>query len=555
MWSEAREARLGGPGVGGYRLQSAGAVEWRDSIVVIAGCPGSNLLDPYRNPVCPPPHALQNQATAFMGQLAAVCNHLVAYDVRGSGYTAAASTPGSGEWPSDGSSTMSDSTEPYNGGRRADIGAQAGAYPNSPLARRTTALHADFGSYLNPPLAMAMHSEIGAPVRFLSSQHPHAKANHIASVQGLTHAVPLGGVLEPQYHTASFGALAAAAPQGGVHTAPSQTASFAPLGWVYAAQDAERPRAEHAIAGSRHMGSPLGIAQSSNPAGMAQASGPSGIVAAPSGLASSGTAPTSGAPSLPELTGDGALGTFCNQLATAPNAESRASLIATLVLSGTCMDQLPLAEAPASLVPVLPRVELSARGARKEQAIASGGGSSQSHLGIPKEGVGKKIPAGYARGDTAGGAAQLPPRGGLPTSQNSSLPPSPPSERVDGSTSEPGGAEGDLFTPERHLPTPDTGSTVPRRVNGALLRGAAATALAHRQRQQRPAADYSASLKRRLAGPTGDDAARLPLWRRSVPLVVGGNLRSSVAIVAAAIFVNGPSLLYLVSICLSTFIH
>jgi len=441
-----------------------------------------------------------------MGQLAAVCNHLVAYDVQKGDYKPVAGASGIGEWALDGSSTVSDSTEPNNGGRRADAGAQAGAYPNSPLAPRAAALHADFGGYANQSLAVALHSEFGAPaaLRYLSSQHPNAEAYRMVAME---HAAPFGqGVLESQSHTAAFGALAAAAPLGGVRTAQPQTASFAQLaaqpqpssfaqiGGVYGAQYATHsPRAEHAIAGAQHMASPSGIAQASNPAGIGQGHAPSGIVSS-----DSGTAPTSGAP--PLSTGADSLRLIMNQLIAAPDAGSRACALGT----------------------------------------QSGGDGGSLHLGLPEG----KIPAEYARDDTGGGAAQLLPLGGLSTSYHPndrnrsllpcSLPPSPPSERVDGSTGEPG-AGGGLTSP-----TPSTGSTGPRRANGALLRGAAATALAHRQRQQRPAADSSASIKRRLAGPTGDDAARLPIWRRSVPLVARGNLRSSIAIVIAAILVNGP---------------
>ena len=349
MWSEAGEARLGG--LRRHRLDQGPLGRSSGAIVLINVCPGSNpltLIVTRFTLLHPPPHALQNQATAFLGQLAAVCNQLVAYDVEEGDYKPDASAPGSGEWVSDGCSTVSDSTEPDNGGGRADAGAQAGAYPNPPLAPRVTAPHAEFGGYPNQSLAKALQSEFGATaaLRYLSSQHPHAEACRMASFQDLEQAAPLGGVLEPQFHTASFGALAAAAPQGGVPTAQSQTATFAPLGEVYAARPPRPPRAERAIAGSQHMSSPSGIAQTSNPAGTAQTSAPSGIVAAPSGLVSSdsGIAPPSGGPPLTELTGGGALGNFFHQLATATDAGSRASLIATLNPSGA------IVAAPSGLV-------------------------------------------------------------------------------------------------------------------------------------------------------------------------------------------------------------
>ena len=598
-----------------------------------------------------PSSTLQNQATALMDQLAAVCNHLVAFDVQEGGHEPVASTPDMGElpgapgsagWGSDGSSTVSDSwaealppPELYNGVRRAD----ASAYPNPPLALQAVAPLAEFGGYPNRPLIMALQSEFGAPaaLHYLSSQHPHSEALRMIQLQAeaIKHTAPLGGGLESQ---SSFGALAAAAPLGAARTAQQpQPAAFAPPGGVYAEQYAARPpqsqhtiagsqhmcitqaanpagitqasaalppRVEHAIAGSQHTAPPLGITQPATPAGITQhkgttqaanpagitqtaapagiitqASASSGIVASPSGIVSSdsGTAPTSGASGA--YPGGDALRLMLNQLIAAPDAGSRASLLATFDSTGPNVEQPPLpaqaansaaqaasasplppARGSSAPAPVPPHVKLEAKNAQKEQA---GGGG-----GIPEGGVGRKIPsaaqkeqagggsgileggskipAGFAQND-AGGRAALLPLGGRQSSSHAnnsplpcSLPPSPPPERIEGST----GAESGPFAQQTTAAptTPDTGSTASRRANGFLLNGAATKALAHRQRQQRPAANFSASLKLKrfqwLVGPTVDDAARLPLWRRSVSMVKC-DMRSSIAIVLAAIFVNG----------------
>jgi len=500
-----------------------------------------------------------------------------------------------------------------------------GGYPALPLAE--SAPHSELGAYPGSPLAMALHPEFGVPppAHFVSSHQAYAEAYRMASFQAQAHVAPLGGAHEVQYQTAAFGAQThAAAPLGGVRESQYQTAAFGalaaatPLGGVRKSQflpgsftsleNVHEPRyaaltpqqTEFAISGSVMGGPsniaqpcypsaiaqsypsgiaqssfPSGIAQSSFPSGIAQSSFPSGITqpSSPSGLISSpsnhpsesGLVPPSLLVAVPSGIDSSESGLSVRSGGSLMPGDALRHLIAE-------MDASPHAEARASLVSLLPRAAMEPR---LEQARC---GAGSRPLGVPEAGVGGRCP-GFPREDTGGGAAQLskprhPNANHRSNERNCSLPPSPPPERVDGSTDDLNIAEEYLshlpspeqrgYSPQWHtagtssFTMPDTGDTVPRRTNGALLRGAAATAataLARKQRQQQPAANASASMKRRLSGPTRADASMLPLWHRSVPLVVRGNPRTSVAILAAAIFVNGapppalsltyPSIFYL----------